>query len=200
MQWVKERVDALKEVAGIRAYILLATVTAGAGYLVWLVEAATGYGVLTLGLPKWAAAVIVFLAVTWVWLLEHTVKQRRRLRGARLDLATLRSEGVRIRNEILRKNAAPEFFDEWIARTREWNDRVVGSLRNISVGDAEWFSVLDVVPPARLGLEFEFVGGGSDFLTNEDKRNEIRRAFQHHDFRLARLGDMIQRLWGNEFI
>jgi hypothetical protein len=200
MQWVKERVDALREVAGIRAYILLATVTAGAGYLVWVVEAATGYGLLTLGLPKWAAAVIVLLFVTWVWLLEYVVRQRRRLRGARLDLATLRSEGVAIRNEIIKKNATPEAFDDWIGRSLEWNDRVIAALKNISLGDAEWFSVLDIVPPPRIDIEVDIVGGGSDFFVNDERRKRVRRAFQHHDFRLARLGEMIQRLWGNEFI
>ena len=199
MNWLKERARALKEVAGIRAYILLATVTAGAGYLVWFVESATGYGLLNLGLPKWAAAMIVFLFVTWMWLLEHVVKMRRRLRGARLDLATLRSEGVRIRNEVLRLRAAQEVFEDWERRALEWNDRVIAALNSISQGDAEWFSVLDVVPPPRFDLEFE-LEAGNDYFANEQVRNRLRRAFQHHDFRLARLGRMIQRLWGNEFI
>ena len=69
----------------------------------------------------------------------------------------------------------------WTERASKWNEDVIGELMKVSEGDAEWFSILDVVDPPRLTSP-QSKGGDGD-------------RFAMHDFRLKRLGDMIRELW-----
>ena len=64
-------------------------------------------------------------------------------------LTRLRKEGIGIRDSAseLYYNGT---FDDWSHKVHEWKNDVAQALKAISPADSEWFSTLDVVPPARV--------------------------------------------------
>jgi hypothetical protein len=174
----KDRLAALKDALGPRRYMLVPLIGAGAGVADLLAVryasfSVSGYfGSFAIGL---LAAV---LAAAWM-LLERLAQVERRMKGARVDLSKLRSEGVRIRNDGM--NVATTTWEEWRTVTESWNTRTIECIGKIDQGCAEWFSVLDIVPAPRI----------EGVRLNGHQVN----VYAQHDCRVARLGDLIQQLW-----
>lgn len=140
-----------------------------------------------LGIPSWAVAIFVALAMIAYWLLEYLVYLRRRMRGARYELAQLRSQGVAIRNEG-RSIIDRQKFEDWNKRSLDWNEQVIANIKKINEADAEWFSILDVVPDARLPIEHT---SAVDLKMSADHH----KSYREHDLRLKRLGEMLYEIW-----
>lgn len=134
-----------------------------------------------IGMPSWAAGIIVLLLFFLYWTIERLVLLDRRMSGARAELAKLRSEGVEIRNdgvEIKDEGA----WRQWEKAANEWSEKVYVNLRKISEADAEWFRVLDVVPVTPRVPHIPF-------------NKEHTKLFGEHDCRVDRLGSMVYNLW-----
>lgn len=178
MLW--SRWDAFSAAVGPRRYVIGAVVAVVIGFVDWF-SAQTGFA---FGVPSWIAAIIVILTLNFFWLLEYIVLLRRRIRGARFDLAKLRAVGVKLRNQG-RSISTDAELEYWEKQTLVWNDEVIKNIRAINEADAEWFSILDTVPAARIPLATSPAG----------KVNAHFKAFCEHDFRVKRLGKMIYRIW-----
>lgn len=79
-------------------------------------------------------------------------------------------------------------FEKWEREVIEWTNEVQGELKKISESDAVWLSVLDVVPPPRVPPPTWPVGRSAPY-------GPFAKAYREHDFRVARLGEMIRELW-----
>lgn len=182
-KWIAERKGVLESAAGVRRYVVAGLIALVVGAFDYLRRVTEQRGMTALvGMPSWAVGIVVFLAIVGWWLLERLVKLERQMKGARLELAKLRVDGVALRNEGRRMTGYEETWKNWSTRALKWNDDVIASMKKLNEADAEWFSVLDVVPPARLAL----TKAGS--LDHE-------KLYQEHDFRLRRLGEMIYGVW-----
>jgi hypothetical protein len=168
---------AFNNAAGPRRYLIGSTVT----LLVGLFDRFIPMGLReVLGVPSWAVGVLTALGFIVFWLLQRLVELERRMRGARLKLAQLRAAGVALRNEA-RTPLDLEAFADWKLRIAAWNMEVVAEIRKVSEGDAEWFSILDIVETPRIPIHVSLQGDDLDY--------------RMHDLRLKRLGDMIYNLW-----
>jgi hypothetical protein len=186
MGWASDRWDAFNAAAGPRRYIMGGIVTIVIATADFARSWLTGRGLEWLvGVPSWLIAIIVALGLVAFWLLEHLAQLRRRMRGARLDLAKLRSEGVALRNAGV--TMADDAWELWQEKVLKWNQNVIRNIREINEADAEWFTTLDIVPPPR--IEVRVVPRDPQTLQAHGK------LFREHDFRLKRLGRMIYRLW-----
>jgi hypothetical protein len=182
-RWIGDRKAALESAAGIRRYVIAGLISFAVAAFDYVRSATERRGMTALvGMPSWGVGVIVFLAIVSWWLLERLVTFERQIRGSRLDLAKLRVIGVAMRNEGLQLTGFEEGWTEWSARVEKWNTDVIANMRKLNEADAEWFSVLDVVPAPRLAPS----RAGSP---------AHEKLFREHDFRLRRLGEMIYGVW-----
>ena len=188
LSWMSERWGAFSAAAGPRRYVIGAIVSVVIAFSdhiwSWFGNASmTGL----LGVPSWAMAIIIALCMIAYWLLEHLVHLRRRIRGARYELAQLRSRGVAIRNEG-RSITNRQKLEDWGKSSLDWNEEVIASIKKINEADAEWFSVLDVVPDPRLPIEHTST---VDLKMSADHH----KLYREHDLRLKRLGEMLYEIW-----
>lgn len=176
----KDRGSALNEALGPRRYMLGALTGAVIGFADWAASRLGQFGVGSLfGLPSWAVGVIAAVLVVVWCLVDRLAQTERRMKGARIDLSKLRSEGVKLRNDGMEVTTAT--WEEWRTMTEDWNKRTIACIGKIDQGWAEWFSVLDVVPTPRVeGVRLN----GPQI-----------KAFNEHDCRVSRLGELIQDLW-----
>ena len=186
--WFQQRYSAIKEAAGIRWQIFGFLVALAIGRLDWLYQKIINQpqtpetAIHTIfGFPSWILGVTVALFLLFYWLLEYAVKLRRQIKGARAELASLRSLGVEIRNHglQLRDEAA---WKDWAIAAENWNKEVYKSLQKISEADAELFRVLDVLPSEPRVPYIPL---------NEDHK----KLLSEHDCRLDRLGTMVYSRW-----
>ena len=181
MGWLRDRGRVLSAAWGAKRYMLIPLSGTIGGFLYWAAGKLSEVGVGgLLGIPAWFFGLFVAVLIGLWWLLEYAVKLRRTIGGARVDLSRLRKEGVELRNEGMQaKNITS--LSAWMASVSDWNMRVIKAIKKVNEADAEWFSVLDVVPRPRL----KFTAMNADHS----------KAFNEHDFRLKILGEMIQNLW-----
>ena len=195
MKWISDRWDVLKEVAGPRRYMLLGLVSAVLFAADWLTrkvgQLLAKWMVLPVpkseepgmvfGFPSWGLGVtVIFFFYTW-WFLDHLVERNKRISGARVHLSTLRHAGVDIRNDGRFGIQTAADWNHWKSRAEEWEIKVIENIEIIDKGCAEWFRILDVVPQPRLHLT----------RFSEDHQ----KLYNEHDFRVKRLGELIQELW-----
>lgn len=184
MGWVSERWKAFTSAAGVRRYVIGGIITLAIALFDLVRPLLEGVGMTALvGMPSWALAIIVALGLIAFWLLERLVKLERQIKGARLELARLRTDGVALRNEGRGFLGTEPAWPDWEKRVLQWNDDVIANIKKINEADAEWFSVLDVVPPPRLKPHA---------YPGSDGHNKL---YPEHDFRLKRLGEMIYSVW-----
>ncbi|MGH6792086.1 MAG: hypothetical protein ACRECF_05035 [Methyloceanibacter sp.] len=159
---------------GKLAALVLATIS-----LAWF-----GHQMSTLELGL-AIALIIAILLFWI-MLEHALKLTRQIADARVKIADLRHDGVRIRNDAL--VMTDKEWPTWNEKALKWNTDVTEEIKKISVADSIWFSVLDVVPPQRI----------DPAITPADPliREKYLKLFREHDYRLKRLNNMIRDLWG----
>lgn len=184
MRAVTERWRVFQTALGSRRYALadifkLVLGLAAAFYLYWYGRDMTTFELIASG----AAVVLAFCF--WVTL-EYALKLTRKISDGRVKIAQLRNSGVEIRNRGRRTVFDHASWERWRKEALSWNDEVIRELREISIADALWFSVLDVVPPPRIPPEV--VPGGEDSAA-------FVKLFGEHDVRLSRLGEMIRELW-----
>jgi hypothetical protein len=178
---LKDRIAALKDALGPRRYTIGAVLGVVIGLADWAVAKLGPFGISSLlGVPSWAIGLTAaLLFVTW-FVVDRLAQLERRISGARVDLSKLRSEGVKIRNDGIELRDA-DSWKVWEEAALCWNQRTIECIGEIDKGCAEWFSVLDVVPPSRI----------SCYVLNAAQK----KLFNEHDLRVARLGDLIQALW-----
>jgi hypothetical protein len=70
MNSLSECKNALLDVADLRRYLIVGVIAVGVGLIGWIPILAANIGMTFLGMPTWAAALIVFLAVTWYRFVE----------------------------------------------------------------------------------------------------------------------------------
>jgi hypothetical protein len=99
---------------------------------------------------------------------------------ARTELANLRGTGVGLRNEGVNAIFSEARWADWNDKLIKWNDEVVKIIGKISKADAQWFAILDTVPPPRIPMDSIFAG-------DEDKH-----IYAMHDFRLKKLEKLIE--------
>jgi hypothetical protein len=188
MGWIRERWAAFSAAAGPRRFIIGAVISViiGISDHLWSWLGNTSMAKL-LGIPSWAVAIIVALLLISYWLLEYLVQLRRRIRGARAELAELRKDGVALRNEG-RSISDKATFAKWKKATLDWDEKVIAAIKKINEADAVWFSVLDVVPEPRLPIEDT---SQVDLILSAAHH----KAYREHDYRLRRLGEMLYELW-----
>jgi hypothetical protein len=144
--------------------------------------AATRYGDRPFALGTIPIFILVMVAVAGWGVLDRLAQLERRIKGARVELSELRSEGVRVRNDGIEKGGLDDSSRRaWKEATLLWNERTIECIGRIDQGCAVWFSVLDVVPPPRVNT------------TSPDDGHQ--KVFKEHDLRVARLGELIQQLW-----
>jgi hypothetical protein len=106
-------------------------------------------------------------------------------KAAKVRLSQLRSEGVVIRNA----GAALIFashLEEWAKRIADWMKETIDAVKVIDEADGEWFAVLGEVPKARVPIPNLQLGGQAD-------REMFVKLFREHDFRLARLDQLLKK-------
>lgn len=201
MQFISDYRLAFKEACGSYYPIIGLVIAAVIGRLDWLyrkwLEAFQPQGAppdtegtsMIFGFPSWILGITFafgwFLSFMW----RRVVHLNRQIRDSRVRIAELRDEGVKIRNKGW-SGLTNESWREWEQEALNWNAEIISEMRKISEADATWFSVLDVVPPPRL---FPAV------LMQDGKiQEDFLKLYCEHDFRLARLGDMIRDLWGSK--
>jgi hypothetical protein len=185
--FLKERWTAVREAAGIRWQVFALLVSIAVARLDWIYRLSGGAEAMIFGFPSWILGLTVALAFLFVWMLESTVRLRRQIKSARVEIAILRRRGVEIRNNGMGIITNAAAWLQWERDALDWNDKVISELAKISEADAEWFSVLDVVPPPRLAPQQD---------APEEIKDAYCKLFGEHDFRVCRLGKMINRLWG----
>jgi len=164
---------------GLADIAKLAAVGVAAASIYWF-----GYKMTALEIGL-AVALVVAVLLFWI-MLEYALKLTRQISDARVRISQLRHEGVRIRNDALRGVSSGPKWRAWEKRVLAWKQEVEDAIAEISRADAEWFSVLDIVPPPRLTSGVAPQGLEQKFL----------KLFGEHDFRVCRLGEMIRDLWG----
>ena len=172
----RDRFAALNDAMGPRRYTVMSLAAAIAGIAHW---AATRYGDHPFTLGTIPIFILVMVAVAAWGVLNRLAQLEQRMKGARVNLSKLRSEGVKIRNDGMGLDVSAH--QAWEEAALAWNKRTIETIAQIDRGCAEWFSVLDVVPEPR-------VPGPA--LTAPHKKT-----FWEHDRRLANLGELIQALW-----
>jgi hypothetical protein len=184
--FVKERWNAIKDAAGIRWQVFGLLIAIAIARLDWFYRRSGGVEDMIFGFPSWILGITVALALLFVWMLESNVQLRCQIKVARLEIARLRLDGVRLRNAGRRTIDSATAWLRWQCDVLDWNDRVVAAIAKINEGDAAWFAVLDVVPESRVAPQ----------AVSEEFKAEYEKLFREHDFRVRRLGDMISALWG----
>jgi hypothetical protein len=91
MNSLSECKNALLDVAGLRHYLIVGVIAVGVGLIGWIPNLAGNIGMTFLGVPTWASALIVFLAVTWYWMLKYIVAMHRLIKSARSEIVQMPS-------------------------------------------------------------------------------------------------------------
>lgn len=187
MTWGEIR-SVIKAALGIRRYILLSMVAGLAGIFAWLFAHLEKLGLPVLpGLPlPWAAAIAVIFVIVVLALLEHAVKLQRRISGARVELSHLRAKGVGIRNDGRFGFRDEISWLDWKQEAEDWNTEVIAAIGKVNEADAQWFSILDIVPEPRLPMKVK---------TLNKLYEGHMKLYREHDCRVARLGEMVRELW-----
>ena len=187
MNWLKERGAAIAASWQERRYMLPSLIIAVSTLAGLAVTGLNRAGVNLSWLLPWLFGLFVAVVLGILWILEYTVKLRKQIRGTRVGLSELREEGVGIRNAGMHPFPNPSSWTAWQESALDWEGRVIEKIKEINEADAVWFKTLDVVPNPRLPLS----------LTKppETWQAERRKLYGEHDFRLKRLGEMIQNLW-----
>lgn len=145
------------------------------------------------GVPDWVWALWGGTLVLLFFIIEYATRLRLRIRGVRVGLSKLRTEGVNIRNDGEWVFQTQNELNAWQAKVIDWNKRVIEEIRKINEADAEWFSVLDVVGPPRVPIKLNQITYQMlQILTWVDDQQRI---YTQHDNRLSRLGEMVRSLW-----
>ena len=188
MGWIRDRWAVLQAALGLRRFLLAPIIGTVVGSVDWVArkfaEADMGH---LIGVPSWAVGIFAATFLVFWWVLEYAVKLRKQIKGTRTELSRLREEGVGIRNAGMSMFSTRNGYDAWKAKTLDWNSRVIEEIRKINEADAEWFKVLDVVKAPRLQIDIR--------PPAPDWMNDHKFFYKNHDFRLKRLGEMIQNLW-----
>ena len=92
MGWFKERLAAIGEAAGVRKYVIGVIIAAILGAIDWIeawarelfanwlaLKTQAGDLEMVFGFPSWIVGLTVLFALLWWWMLEYTVRLRRRL-------------------------------------------------------------------------------------------------------------------------
>ena len=190
MGWANDRWEAFREGLGQKRYtipIFIKTVlfVAAAVFLYFIGYKMSMSNQILFG-------IVVLLAILFWVMLEYAVKLRKQIRGTRVGLSELREKGVELRNEGREVMATQAAWDDWRKRAEKWNADVIQKIGEISQADAIWFSILDVVPNPRIPI------GKNNLQETIERRpwiKEHERLYHMHDFRVARLGEMIRELW-----
>src|SRR2546425_6555074 len=125
MGWLSERWAAFSAAAGPRRYVLggLFTLAIAISDTVRVYFFGSDESILN-RIPSWMFAVVFALALISFWLLDYLAVLRRRISGARFELAKHRTEGVAIRNEGMSITDRAS-FEAWEKRATTWNDAVI---------------------------------------------------------------------------
>lgn len=91
MNNLSEFINALLDVADLRRYLIVGFIAVGVGLTGWIPILAANIGMTFLGVPTWAAALIVFLSITWYWMLKYIVEMHRLIKGAQLKIVQMPS-------------------------------------------------------------------------------------------------------------
>lgn len=181
MEGIKRRFSIIRVALGSRRYLLAPVFGSIAGFFSWLADEFNKAGMNALvGFPPWAVATIVMLLMIAWWLLEYAEKLQTQISGTRAHLSALLSKGVEIRNDGRGKFPDQDSWIAWEESAVNWNSEVIEAIRKVNEADAQWFAVLDVVPSPRLKFDPTHIAH--------------TKLYREHDFRLKRLGDMVQNL------
>jgi hypothetical protein len=121
----------------------------------------------------------VGLAAAWAIFAVNTfVVQHRRIE-ARLALEEFRKEGTAIRIEC-GQLTTPLELDAWIAKSEDWEARVVRAIAKLDIPDSRNFATIDFPGSPRAEL--------SSYLSNEHRTKYVL-----HDVRQVRLDELIKR-------
>jgi len=114
---------------------------------------------------------------------RETFRQKPTKEAARLRLTRLRDLGVSIRNDAAWLLYTTD-LDKWTRRVINWQKDVRDAIKIIDEPDSIWFGTLDAVPPPRVKIPPVRLGGDGD-------RQMFVSTFSQHDFRLARLAQLL---------
>src|SRR5688500_13127348 len=114
-----------------------------------------------------------------------TFKRNPNLKAATLRLTQLRGEGVVIRNDGAQLMFTSH-LDAWAKRILDWMKETIETIKVIDEADSEWFTILGEVPAARVPIPNVQLGGYTD-------REMFVKLFREHDFRLARLDQLLKK-------
>ena len=186
MVWIAESWAVFKAALGVKRYIIWISFASFAGVITWWLTylSEVGVNISPGSLLPWVSAFATILIVIVLALLDYAVKLRRRMGGARIKLSHLREEGVRIRNAGNNQFADQSSWLRWQESALDWDKKIIDAIKEVNEADAIWFSVLDVVPSPRI-----------PFYRTHDPSDPHEKLYREHDFRLKRLGAMIQNLW-----
>jgi hypothetical protein len=192
MGWFKDRSETVVAALTVRRIIALPALIGAVTGIIKLVPllASAAEEPVLLGVPAIAWGVGAGLLLLLYFVIEYATRLRKQIKGTRVGLSRLRSEGVEKRNRGRENFATKDDFEKWRAEVLDWNQRVIKEIRNITEADAEWFSVLDVVYAPRLSMNTTPPAPA----WHEDHKKH----YGEHDERLKRLGEMIQNLWRDE--
>lgn len=121
------------------------------------------------------AGIVIFVLSVGYQIVHYWVVDRKEAWRGRL--IALRIEGVELRNEG-RRLTKISYAAQWIQKADEWENRVFEEIKKIDPNGAEDFRLLDVVPDPRLKLKTQIT--------------EHEWEYEHHDFRLVKLWDLIR--------
>lgn len=136
------------------------------------------------GAPSWAWAVIFGLSYFSFFILRYAHKLRTQIQETRKEIAQLREEGVKIRNDGLTKFIDPSLLRKWEEDVLDWNERTKKALKKDSEAFSIWFATLDTVPVK------------PRVFVDPDLPASHLKSLREHDRRLDNLGQMIRDLWG----
>lgn len=141
-------------------------------------------------IPLWALAAVMGLRLILApyWAAKEDAAKIDAFEAAsasepfRVELATLRWRGVEIRNDVRDRVLSEAEWKAWENDVVTWNSAVVAAISKVNHADSLWFSILDVVPPPRLEM-------------GHWAQEHEKHLYAMHDFRLARLDELIQKRW-----
>lgn len=190
--WLKQHWEVVKAALGVRRFLLTPLIGSVIGMVDWVLAKLNQSGMITLvGVPSWMIGICVAISLVLWWMIKFAVKLRQQISGSRTALSRLRAAGVAIRNDgrdIFTKRAD---FNIWNTRVDQWEKEVVQAIREVNEADAEWFAILDVVPKPRVKIR----NLSTNSTDHPNWQGDHTRAYNQHDARLDRLGDMIRNLW-----
>jgi hypothetical protein len=110
-------------------------------------------------------------------MVQRLAKLLKQVSTARVEIAQLRAEGVKLRNEGC-AIGTDEGWQTWKKAVEDWEKKVITARKQISEAHPIWFGTLDVVVPARIKVEKYGLGHPGDH----------EKLFREHDLRSAAWG------------